>query len=128
MTCRQHLEGRELWHTLAASAGAFALPFSLGYVTYFNARIVPIAYALAAVALSRLKLGAGSASVVVVGATLLCAAEVPRHAIISDEFASLKPLLERMEPNARVLPHEATQRFCYRCFSLYRLRYLCHCL
>lgn len=88
----------------AALAGYAALPFWFSYYSYFNVRLAPIALFLAAMCLAGVRMApaaAGTLVAVIAGLLVLSAGQQRK---VSDETAEILPLLERMEPNACVLP------------------------
>jgi len=89
---------------LLTLAGFFVLPFWAGRYSYFNLRLAPIAYFLAALLLASLPMrrGAGLAVAMACGALLVQSATLQKT--ISDETAALVPLIEKMRPNALLLP------------------------
>lgn len=85
-------------------AGYALLPFWAGKYSYFNLRLAPISYALAVLAAATLPLrrSAGLILAALCAVLLLQSATLQRR--ISDETATIMPVIEQMRPNATVLP------------------------
>ncbi len=81
----------------AVVLGLVALPFWLGHFSYFNARLAPIAGALAAVALARLPLRGRLRWPWIAAVAALTVIPWRAHAVVSAERESLVPLIDRME-------------------------------
>ncbi len=87
-----------------ATAGFFILPFWAGQYSYFNLRLAPVSYLLAA-----LLAGFGLLPPLAgVGLALLCGLLIGLSAAVqagvSRETAQIVPLLAEMAPNAKLLP------------------------
>jgi hypothetical protein len=91
--------------TLAASiAGLLFLPFRIGDFSFINLRLASIAYVLSVLVVSRLAFrGAARAGLLVLALALL-GRSYAKQARIGAEIAEVLPVIERMQPNARVLP------------------------
>ena len=88
----------------ATLLGFAALPFWLGYYSYFNLRLAPIAYFLGVLALAAVPLPRASGHALGLVAWLLVALSAQAQARIGDETATILPVLEKMAPNSAVLP------------------------
>ncbi len=89
---------------ILATAGFFILPFWAGQYSYFNLRMAPVSYLLAA-----LLAGFGLLPPLAgVGLALLCGLLIGLSSVmqagVSRETAQIVPLLAEMAPNAKLLP------------------------
>jgi len=87
-----------------ATAGFFVLPFWAGQYSYFSLRMAPISYLLAAILAGYCTLSRRAGLCLACIAALLIIQSASMQAAISDETAVVKPLVQRMAPNATLLP------------------------
>ncbi|CAK0742362.1 conserved membrane hypothetical protein [Gammaproteobacteria bacterium] len=109
------------WFLSAALLGFFVLPFWFGFYSYFNLRLAPIIYFLSVFAVAHLPLGPArlarsfnfnssaflsrmAAPVLAILAWLLVATSIQTQSKISDETATILPVLDKMSPHSAVLP------------------------
>lgn len=87
-----------------ATAGFFVLPYWAGQYSYFNLRMAPISYLFAAILAGYCTLSSGAGLGLAAIAAVLIALSASMQGVISNETATLKPLLLRMAPNSTLLP------------------------
>lgn len=89
---------------LVSFAGFLILPFLVGYYSYFNIRLAPVSYFAGALVLSRIKISQRAGLLVVFASLLLLFLSIRTQAGVSREVGTILPVIEKMQPNAMVLP------------------------
>ena len=87
-----------------AAAAALVLPFSASEYTFINFRMASLAYFLLAVVVAGVRFQGGQIAMFVGLIAVVLAQSVTKQIRISHEIAEIVPIIEKMPPNATILP------------------------
>ena len=87
-----------------AAAAALALPFSVSEYSFINFRIASLAYFLLAVVVADVRLQRGQTVLFVGLIAAILMQSVAKQIRISHEIAEIAPIIEKIPPNATILP------------------------
>ena len=87
-----------------ATTAAVVLPFSVSEYTFINFRVASLAYFLLAVVVADVRFQGGQIAVFVGLIAVILMQSVAKQIRISHEIAEITPIIEKMPPNATVLP------------------------
>ncbi len=89
---------------ILSTTGFFLLPFWASQYSYFNLRLVPFSYAFAAILFCSAPLPRKAGVTISALAIIITLSSYNLQAKTSQEIATIKPVLDSMKPNAKVLP------------------------
>lgn len=91
------------WY-LASLFGFLVLPFWMGYYSYFNLRLAPVSYFALALTLGTLRMTARSGALLAFTVLMLLTGSIRTQKTVSQETATLLPVLSKARANALILP------------------------
>jgi hypothetical protein len=87
-----------------AAVAALALPFSVSEYTFINFRVAALVYFLLAVVVADVRFQRGQAAAFVGLIAVMLMQSAAKQIRVSNEIAEIVPIIEKMRPNATILP------------------------
>jgi hypothetical protein len=101
---RDAISRRLLLFSGAGLAGFIALPFWVGYYSYFNLRMAPVSYFALALALCGIRVSVRAGMFLVVSVLLLLTISIQTQSAVARETQTILPAVSAAQQNSLILP------------------------